>query len=35
MKSVLPRFRKVIVDEKASIVNLNQLGAPLGEERKK
>lgn len=35
MKSVLPRFRKVIVDEKASIVNLNQLGAPLGGERKK
>lgn len=30
MKSVLPRFRKVIVDEKASIVNLNQLSAPVG-----
>jgi len=28
MKSVLPRFQKVIVDEKASIVNLNQLVAP-------
>jgi membrane protease subunit HflK len=35
MKSVLPRFKKVIVDEKASIVNLNQLGAPFGGERKK
>jgi membrane protease subunit HflK len=30
MKSVLPRFRKVIVDEKASIVNLNQLTSPGG-----
>jgi membrane protease subunit HflK len=28
MKSVLPRFRKVIVDEKAAIVNLNQLTNP-------
>jgi len=28
MKSVLPRFRKVIVDEHANIVNLNQLVSP-------
>ncbi len=30
MKSVLPRYRKVIVDEKASILNLNQLMSPGG-----
>ncbi len=30
MKSVLPRFNKVIVDEEASIINLNQLGGHLG-----
>jgi membrane protease subunit HflK len=29
MKSVLPRFRKVIIDEDASIINLNQLGGSL------
>ena len=34
MKSVLPRFRKVIVDEHANIVNLNQLVSP-GEGEKK
>ncbi len=34
MKAVLPRFKKVIVDEEASIVNLNQLTSPgKGEER--
>ncbi len=30
MKTVLPRFRKVIVDEQASILNLNQLGGSIG-----
>jgi len=35
MKSVLPRFNKVIVDEEASIINLNQLGVPLGGGQKK
>ena len=35
MKTVLPRFRKVIVDEQASIVNLNQLGDSLGGGQKK
>ncbi len=35
MKTVLPRFRKVIVDEQASIVNLNQLGGSLGGGQKK
>ena len=30
MKSVLPRYNKVIVDEQASIINLNQLTAPAG-----
>lgn len=30
MKSVLPRFRKVIIDENASIINLNQLGGAMG-----
>ena len=30
MKSVLPRFRKVIIDENASIINLNQLGGAIG-----
>ncbi len=36
MTSVLPRFRKVIVDEDASIINLNQLtGPPVGGDRKK
>jgi membrane protease subunit HflK len=34
MRSVLPRFRKVIVDEHASIINLNQLGALSGGEKK-
>jgi len=34
MKSVLPRFRKVIVDEQASIINLNQLGELSGGEKK-
>jgi membrane protease subunit HflK len=34
MKSVLPRFRKVIVDEHANIVNLNQLVSPGGGEKK-
>ena len=35
MKSVLPRFRKVIIDEGASIINLNQLGVtPDGGKRK-
>ena len=35
MKSVLPRFRKVIVDEGASIINLNQLtGATDGGKKK-
>jgi membrane protease subunit HflK len=29
MTSVLPRFRKVIVDEDASIINLNQLTGPI------
>jgi len=35
MKTVLPRFRKVIVDEQATIVNLNQLGGSLGGGQKK
>ena len=36
MATVLPRFRKVIVDENASIINLNQLAGPiLGGDRKK
>jgi len=35
MKSVLPRFNKVIVDEEASIINLNQLGGPFGGGQKK
>jgi membrane protease subunit HflK len=35
MKSVLPRFRKVIVDEEASIVNLNQLTGAAGEGKRK
>ncbi len=36
MRSVLPRFRKVIIDEEASIINLNQLGGSLvGGQRKK
>jgi membrane protease subunit HflK len=35
MKTVLPRFRKVIVDEQASILNLNQLGDSLGGGQKK
>ena len=30
MKSVLPRFKKVIIDENASIINLNQLGGAIG-----
>jgi membrane protease subunit HflK len=34
MKSVLPRFRKVIVDEHANIVNLNQLVSPSKGEKK-
>jgi membrane protease subunit HflK len=29
MSTVLPRFRKVIVDEDASIINLNQLAGPI------
>ncbi len=36
MTSVLPRFRKVIVDEDASIINLNQLFSPgAGGDKKK
>jgi len=36
MKSVLPRFRKVIIDEGVSIVNLNQLaGPPAGNQKTK
>ena len=35
MRSVLPRFRKVIVDEEASIINLNQLGDLSGGGKKK
>jgi membrane protease subunit HflK len=32
MKSVLPRFKKVVVDEHASIVNINQLAPPEGKQ---
>jgi membrane protease subunit HflK len=35
MKSVLPRFRKVIVDEEANLINLNQLGTGFGEGKQK
>ncbi|RJP74591.1 MAG: FtsH protease activity modulator HflK [Candidatus Abyssobacteria bacterium SURF_17] len=33
MKTVLPRFQKVIVDEQVNVINLNQLTSPGGEKK--